>query len=128
VLEIGTGSGFSTALLSHLVGNDGAVCSVDVDREMSERAARLLPMAGHSNVLLRTGDGRKGWAESAPFDRLVVWAAASLVPRAGVNRREMGRFWLCRCDARGKRGSVDIAADRLDRWWRNFGFRAASFR
>ena len=65
-------------MLRHLVGNDGAVCSVDVDREMSERAAQLLQMAGHSNVLhsnvlLRTGDGRRGWAEYAPFD-LVAWA------------------------------------------------------
>src|SRR5215467_12029920 len=41
VLEIGTGSGFSTALLSHLVGSAGVVCSVDIDNDMTERAARL---------------------------------------------------------------------------------------
>ena len=116
VLEIGTGSGFSTALLSHLVGNDGAVCSVDVDREMSARAARLLPMAGHSNVLLRTGDGHKGWAEYAPFDRLVAWATASVVPRAWreqtrdgaimvVPMRRKGQAWVGRY-RRGPRGSV----------------------
>ena len=82
VLEIGTGSGFSTALLSHLVGSDGVVYSVDVDNEMTERAARLLARDGRSNVVLRSGDGRKGWAEYAPFDRLVAWAAASGFPRA----------------------------------------------
>src|SRR5712691_1338082 len=60
VLEIGTGSGFSTALLSHLVGSAGVVCSVDVDTDMTERAARLLAKDGRSNVVLRTGDGRKG--------------------------------------------------------------------
>ena len=123
VLEIGTGSGFSTALLSHLVGNDGAVCSVDVDREMSARAARLLPMAGHSNVLLRTGDGRKGWAECAPFDRLVAWAAASVVPRAWreqtrdgailvVPMRRKGQAWVSRY-RRGRGGSV-IEELRID--------------
>jgi protein-L-isoaspartate O-methyltransferase len=46
VLEIGTGSGFSTALLGHLDGSRDAVFSVDVDPEMSERTARLLQMAG----------------------------------------------------------------------------------
>ncbi len=110
------GSGFSTALLSHMVGNDGAVCSVDVDREMSERAARLLPMDGHSNVLLRTGDGRKGWAECAPFDRLVAWAAASVVPRAWheqtregailvVPMRRKGQAWVSRY-RHGQAGSM----------------------
>jgi protein-L-isoaspartate(D-aspartate) O-methyltransferase len=116
VLEIGTGSGFSTALLSHLVGSRGAVFSVDVDPEMSERAARLLQIAGQSNVLLRTGDGRKGWAEYAPFDRLVAWAAAATVPRAWreqtrdgailvVPMRRKGQAWVSRY-RRGPRGSV----------------------
>jgi protein-L-isoaspartate(D-aspartate) O-methyltransferase len=116
LLEIGTGSAFSTAILSHLVGGDGAVFSVDVDREMTERAARLLPLAGHSNVLLRTGDGREGWADCAPFDRLVAWAAAEAVPeawceqtRAGailvVPMRCKGRAWVSR-HRRGEAGSV----------------------
>jgi protein-L-isoaspartate(D-aspartate) O-methyltransferase len=79
-----------------------------VDREMTERAARLLPMAGHSNVLLRTGDGREGWADYAPFDRLVAWAAAVAVPRAWrkqtrdgatlvVPMRRNGQVWVSRC-------------------------------
>jgi protein-L-isoaspartate(D-aspartate) O-methyltransferase len=107
LLEIGTGSGFSTALLSHLVGSDGAVCSIDVDGEMTERAVRLLHMAGHSNVVLRTGDGRKGWAEYAPFDGLIAWAAAAGLPRSWceqtseeaklvVPMRRKGQAWVSR--------------------------------
>ena len=116
VIEVGTGSGFSAALLSHLVGSDGIVSSVDVDCDMTERAARLLQMAGHSNVVLRTGDGRKAWAEYAPFDRLVAWAAASAVPRAWreqtrdsailvVPMRRNGQAWVSRY-RRGQAGSV----------------------
>jgi len=76
----------------------------------------LLQMAGHSNVLLRTGDGRKGWAEYAPFDRLVAWAAGWVVPRAWreqtrdgailvVPMRRKGQAWVSRY-RRGQAGSV----------------------
>jgi protein-L-isoaspartate(D-aspartate) O-methyltransferase len=116
LLEIGTGSAFSTALLSHLVGSEGAVFSVDVDCEMTDRAARRLAWARRTNVLLRTGDGREGWADCAPFDRLVAWAAAEAVPeawreqtRAGailvVPMRRNGVAWVSR-HRRGEAGSV----------------------
>ena len=116
VLEIGTGSGFSTALLSHLVGSDGAVFSIDVDPEMTERAAQLLQMAGHTNVVLGAGDGRDGWSAHAPFDRLVAWAAAAAVPRAWreqtrigailvVPMRRHGQAWVSRY-RRGQRGAL----------------------
>lgn len=82
VLEIGTGSGFSTALLAHLVGDDGHVVSIEVDPALTERAGRLLRNHGHPNTDLLTGDGVKG----APgfnnhFDRIIAWATVDRIPR-----------------------------------------------
>src|SRR4030081_1245387 len=90
VLEIGTGSGFSTALLSHLVGNDGAVCSVDVDRDMTERAERLLPMAGGAAASVFP----RAWREQTRDGAILV-----------VPMRRRGQAWVSRY-RRGLAGSV----------------------
>jgi protein-L-isoaspartate(D-aspartate) O-methyltransferase len=76
VLEIGTGSGYSTALLSHIVGEHGAVISVDIDADMVERASWLLREDGRTNVCVVLGDGRAGQPDQAPFNRIIAWAAA----------------------------------------------------
>lgn len=75
VLEIGTGSGFSTALLCHLVGNRGSVVSLDIDDEMVARAADLLREDGFDNAEVVVADGRRGYPPRAPYDRLVAWAS-----------------------------------------------------
>src|SRR5215216_3880514 len=62
VLEIGTGSGYSTALLAELTGPSGTIVSIDVDPEMAQRATRLLRDAGYDNVSVVTADGAKGCA------------------------------------------------------------------
>src|SRR5260370_13377992 len=91
VLEIGTGSGYSTALLAELVGPTGSVVSIDVDLDMTQRAARLLAEAGYHNIVLVTADGRSGYRSHAPFDRLIAWAAAaSLVPQAWCDQTRPG--------------------------------------
>lgn len=80
VLEVGTGSGYQTALLALLAGE---VFSVEILPELAERARRLLRgelLLG--NVRLRVGDGTLGWEEEAPFDRIVVTAAGPEVPPA----------------------------------------------
>ena len=78
VLEIGTGSGYQTALLAHLAEE---VFSIEVVPELAARArALLLDRLGLANVWLRTGDGALGWPEEAPFDRVIVTAAAPAVP------------------------------------------------
>jgi protein-L-isoaspartate(D-aspartate) O-methyltransferase len=78
VLEIGTGSGYQTALLALLARH---VYSVELFPELAARARDVLlgPM-GLGNVSLRIGDGRRGWPEEAPFDRILVTAAPSTVP------------------------------------------------
>jgi protein-L-isoaspartate(D-aspartate) O-methyltransferase len=78
VLEIGTGSGYQTAVLCELAGN---VLSLERHRQLSERAENVLRSLGYRNFVLRVGDGTYGWAESAPFDRIIVTAAAQRMPQ-----------------------------------------------
>jgi protein-L-isoaspartate(D-aspartate) O-methyltransferase len=82
VLEIGTGSGYQAAILAFLAEE---VFSVEIVAELAERAREvLLGTLGLANVRLRVGDGALGWPEEAPFDRIVVTAAAPEVPPALV--------------------------------------------
>ncbi|HEX9292038.1 MAG TPA: protein-L-isoaspartate(D-aspartate) O-methyltransferase [Anaeromyxobacteraceae bacterium] len=78
VLEIGTGSGYQTALLALLARE---VYSVEIVPELAAQAAQLLTATLHlENVRLRVGDGRQGWPEAAPFDRIIVTAAPAAIP------------------------------------------------
>jgi protein-L-isoaspartate(D-aspartate) O-methyltransferase len=82
VLEVGTGSGYQTAILARLAAE---VFSMEIVAPLAERARDvLLGTLGLRNVHLRVGDGSAGWEEAAPFDRIVVTAAAPEVPPALV--------------------------------------------
>jgi protein-L-isoaspartate(D-aspartate) O-methyltransferase len=75
VLEIGTGTGYNTALLSHLVGPEGGVVSIEILPELHELAALNLSRIGPpKNVRLILGDGSEGFGEEAPYDRIIVTA------------------------------------------------------
>ncbi|TWP46080.1 methyltransferase domain-containing protein [Lentzea tibetensis] len=82
VLEIGTGSGYSTALLAHLAADGGHVVSVDVVAELVDRARQLLTAHGHSNTTLLHGDGIQGAPGHGPFDRVIAWTTAPHLPAA----------------------------------------------
>jgi len=77
VLELGTGSGYQAAMLAELTGH---VYSIEIIEELGEQAAERLSRLGYDNITLRIGDGYYGWEEHAPFDAIVVTAAASHVP------------------------------------------------
>lgn len=77
VLEIGTGSGYQAAILSELVDH---VYSIEIIEPLAEDAAARLDRLGFDNITTRVGDGYYGWEEHAPFDAIVVTAAASHVP------------------------------------------------
>lgn len=79
VLEIGTGSGYQAAVLSQLAAR---VYSIERHRTLQEEAATLLAELGFANVETRVGDGMAGWPEAAPFDAILVTAAAESVPEA----------------------------------------------
>jgi protein-L-isoaspartate(D-aspartate) O-methyltransferase len=78
VLEIGTGSGYQTAVLAELARR---VCSVERIPALAVRARATLEALGYTNVWVRTADGTLGWPDEAPFDRILVAAAAPSVPQ-----------------------------------------------
>ncbi len=79
VLEVGTGSGYQAAVLAELAAQ---VFSVEIRPELARAAAARLQELGYLQVRVRTGDGWKGWPEAAPFDAILVTAAAPRVPPA----------------------------------------------
>lgn len=87
VLEIGTGSGYQAAVLAEL-GNE--VYTIEIIPELAERARLDLVRIGYPDVHVRHGDGHKGWAEAAPFDAILVTAAAPSLPRALYEQLAVG--------------------------------------
>ena len=85
VLEIGSG-GYNAALIAELVGPAGEVTSLDIDPAVIDRARRLLDAAGYQRVRTVVGDGAAGWAEHAPFDRIVVTVEAADLAAAWVEQ------------------------------------------
>jgi len=79
VLEIGTGSGYQAAVLSKLVKE---VYSIERVAELAESAAQRLATLGYDNVHVRCDDGNRGWPEAAPFDGIIVTAAATDIPQS----------------------------------------------
>jgi protein-L-isoaspartate(D-aspartate) O-methyltransferase len=87
ILEVGTGSGYQTAVLSRLVKK---VYSIEVIQELSEAAGARLKRIGYNNIELCTGNGYYGWPEHAPYDGIIVTAAASHIPEALVEQLKPG--------------------------------------
>jgi len=87
VLEVGTGLGYQTAILAELGAN---VCSVEIIEEFAAEAQERLGRLGHSAVQIRVGDGSRGWAEHAPYDKVIVAAAAEHPPAALLEQLKPG--------------------------------------
>lgn len=87
VLEIGTGSGFQTALLAKM---SAKVYTVELIDTLAEKAKKRLETLGFSNIYYKIGDGSSGWQEYAPYDRIMVTAAAGLLPDELVNQLATG--------------------------------------
>jgi protein-L-isoaspartate(D-aspartate) O-methyltransferase len=87
VLEIGTGCGYQTAILARLAKR---VYSVEIIRPLADRAARQFERMGITNIETRIGDGREGWPEAAPFDAIIVTAAAEAMPPALLTQLKPG--------------------------------------
>jgi protein-L-isoaspartate(D-aspartate) O-methyltransferase len=78
VLELGTGSGYQTAILSRLAGE---VCSIERVKPLLDEAFERVLSLGARNVHFRHGDGTLGWPEAAPFDRILIAAGAPVLPK-----------------------------------------------
>lgn len=79
VLEIGTGSGYQTAVLAEIAGD---VWTIEIVEPLAVRARAVLDGLGYANIHFRIGDGSLGWPEAGPFDAVIVTAAAPVMPSA----------------------------------------------
>ncbi len=114
VLEVGTGSGYQTALLGELCAHVssieitallGELCahvsSIEILAPLAERAAARLKELGYKNIDVKTGDGYLGWPKHAPFDGIVVSAAAPRVPAPLVAQLKAGGRMIVPVEERG---------------------------
>ena len=90
VLEIGTGSGYQAAVLGELVKE---IYTIEIVEPLAERARTDLKRLGYTNVIVRSGDGYKGWPDKAPFDAVIVTCAPENIPQPLVDQlKEGGRM------------------------------------
>jgi len=90
VLEIGTGSGYQAAVLAEIVN---AVYTVEIRKALADRAEERLATLGYRNVKVKYGDGYFGWEEQAPFDAIIITAAANHIPPPLIKQlKEGGRL------------------------------------
>jgi len=87
VLDIGTGSGYQAAVLAEIASR---VFSIEIIPSLGEEARKRLEALGYGNIEIKIGDGYKGWPEKAPFDAIVVTAAAPKVPQALLDQLKPG--------------------------------------
>jgi protein-L-isoaspartate(D-aspartate) O-methyltransferase len=89
-LEIGTGSGYQAAVLSGIVDT---VYTVEIIAELAKESADLFKKLGYKNIIGKAGDGYYGWIEHAPFDIIIVTAAAEIIPKPLIEQlAENGRL------------------------------------
>jgi protein-L-isoaspartate(D-aspartate) O-methyltransferase len=87
VLEVGTGSGYQAAILAEIVRE---VYSIEIIPELGHKARERLEEMGYNNIQVRIGDGYLGWPEKAPFDAIMVTAAADEIPRPLTDQLKPG--------------------------------------
>ncbi|MGH3570204.1 MAG: methyltransferase domain-containing protein [Pseudonocardia sp.] len=109
VMEIGTGTGYNAALLSHRLG-DGNVASIDIDPTLVEQARTRLDQAGY-RPFLAAGDGAGGIPARAPFDRIIATCAVPAIPASWVAQlRDQG---VIVADVRGEMSSALVTATKI---------------
>jgi protein-L-isoaspartate(D-aspartate) O-methyltransferase len=89
-LEIGTGSGYGVAVAREVVGDRGQVTSIEIDPLTYAFAKQNLERAGYADVVLVLGDGRLGYAQRAPYDRIAITAACNEIPSPLVAQLTLG--------------------------------------
>jgi protein-L-isoaspartate(D-aspartate) O-methyltransferase len=91
ILEIGTGSGFQTAILAQF---SRRVYTIERQRELGEKSLKRLRTMGYANIVFKIGDGTCGWAQHAPFDKIIVTAGAPVVPQNLANQLAINGIML----------------------------------
>lgn len=109
ILEVGTGSGYQAAILAHLASQ---VFTIEVLPALAQKAQNTLNRLGYTSIQCRVGDGSKGWVEEAPFDKIIVTAAAQEVPPDLISQlKPLGRLILPLEDVFGEQTLVLIEKD-----------------
>jgi len=98
VLEIGTGSGYQTAILAHLADK---IFTVERVRELGRKAEARFAEMGYTNILVRIADGTHGWTEEAPYDAILVTAGAPEAPKTYLDQLKVGGRLVIPIGSRG---------------------------
>ncbi|WP_018505007.1 methyltransferase, FxLD system [Parafrankia discariae] len=114
VLEVGTGTGYTTALLAHLTGMGGHVTTLDIDPDITAAARDVLTATGHTTITALTGDGRHGHPDAAPYQRIVA-AGTWDIPAAWWDQLARGGRLVVPLRLRGASYSIGFAhrGDRM---------------
>jgi len=99
VLEIGTGSGYQAAILAELAGE---VYTIEIIKTLGKRAEKTLKTFGYKNILVKIGDGYKGWPRKAPFDAVIVTCAPERIPEPLVLQLKEGGRMIIPVGGRGR--------------------------
>jgi protein-L-isoaspartate(D-aspartate) O-methyltransferase len=111
VLEVGTGSGYQAAVLAHIVSR---VYSIELIPALGNDARRRLEELGYGNIEVRIGDGYAGWPDKAPFDGIVVTAAAPSVPQALIEQLKPGGRMVIPVGGDGEMQFLKVLTKRAD--------------
>ncbi|MEA3195916.1 MAG: protein-L-isoaspartate(D-aspartate) O-methyltransferase [Betaproteobacteria bacterium] len=111
VLDVGTGSGYQAAVLAEIAAK---VYSVEIIESLARQAAKRLEELGYGNIEVRIGDGYQGWPEKAPFDAIVVTAAAPNVPPALVAQLKPGGRMVIPVGGSGEIQYLKVIEKRAD--------------
>ena len=111
ILEVGTGSGYQAAVLAEIVSR---VYSIEIIPALGNEARKRLAELGYRNIEVRIGDGYAGWPEKAPFDGIVVTAAAPRVPQALVEQLKPGGRLVIPVGGEGETQYLKVLTRRAD--------------
>jgi protein-L-isoaspartate(D-aspartate) O-methyltransferase len=111
VLEVGTGSGYQAAVLAEIVSK---VYSIEIIETLGRAAAKRLEELGYGNIEVRIGDGYAGWPDKAPFDGILVTAAAPRVPQALVDQLKPGGRMVIPVGGSGEMQYLKLLTKRAD--------------
>ena len=106
VLEIGAGTGYNAALMKRIVGAEGDVVTVDIDRDVADQARAHLMAAGYPDVTVACGDGAAGHPAGAPYDRVIATVGVSDLAPAWLGQLAPGGRIVVPLDVRGAQRSV----------------------
>ena len=108
VLEIGTGSGYQTAILAEFAGS---VYTVERYVELSKKAQKKLEELGYSNISFKIGDGSYGWKEFSGYDRIIVTAAAGEIPNSLIEQLSPNGFMVIPVGEKGYQKLILVMKD-----------------